>query len=167
MVVCYLLTCRAQPLYLSYAKSADCIVSESYIFVSYEVEVLVCVCVCSLCPTLCHPMDCSPPGFSVRGIVQARIVEWSAISFSRGSSRPGDRTHVSCVSCTCRWILYYWAIGKLLNIGKVVYYFLSLLGPNTMLGIYFQPVFGWITHTEPMDTECWMYLLNTSNSLTF
>ena len=38
------------------------------------------------CPTLCHPMDCSQPGFSVHRILQARILEWVAISFSRGSS---------------------------------------------------------------------------------
>ena len=38
------------------------------------------------CPTLCDPMDCSPPGFSVHGILQARILEWVAISFSRGFS---------------------------------------------------------------------------------
>ena len=38
------------------------------------------------CPTLCNPMDCSPPGSSVHGILQARILEWVAISFFRGSS---------------------------------------------------------------------------------
>ena len=38
------------------------------------------------CPTLCDPVDCSPPGSSVHGILQARILEWVAISFSRGSS---------------------------------------------------------------------------------
>ena len=48
-----------------------------------------------LCLTLCHPKDCSPPGISVHGILQARIPEWVAISFSRGSSRPRDQTHVS------------------------------------------------------------------------
>ena len=42
--------------------------------------------VVQLCPTLCDPMDCSPPGSSVHGIFQARILEWVAISFSRGSS---------------------------------------------------------------------------------
>ena len=47
------------------------------------------------CPTLCDPMDCSPPGSSVRGILQARILEWVAISFSRGSPQPRDRTWVS------------------------------------------------------------------------
>ena len=40
------------------------------------------------CPTLCNPMDCSPPGYSVHGICQAGILEWVAISSSRGSSRP-------------------------------------------------------------------------------
>ena len=42
------------------------------------------------------PMDCSPPGSSVHGISQARILEWVVISFSRGSSRPRDQTWVSC-----------------------------------------------------------------------
>ena len=48
--------------------------------------------------TLCDPMDCSPPDSSVYGILQARILEWVAISFSRGSSWPRDQTRVSCVS---------------------------------------------------------------------
>ena len=47
------------------------------------------------CPTLCDPMDCSPPGSSVHGIFQARVLEWVAISFSRGSSQPRDWTRVS------------------------------------------------------------------------
>ena len=53
--------------------------------------------VAHLCPTLCDPMDCSLPGSSIRGIFQARILEWVAISFSRGSSGPRDRTQVSCI----------------------------------------------------------------------
>ena len=48
------------------------------------------------CPTLCDPMDCSPPGSSVLGILQAGILEWIAISFSRGSSWHRGRTQVSC-----------------------------------------------------------------------
>ena len=47
------------------------------------------------CPTLRKPMDCSLPGSSIHGIFQARILEWVAISFSRGSSRPRDWTQVS------------------------------------------------------------------------
>ena len=53
-------------------------------------SVCVCVLVSQLCPTLCDPMDCSPPVSSVHGILQARILEWVAISFSRGSSPPRD-----------------------------------------------------------------------------
>ena len=47
--------------------------------------------VTQLCPTLCNPMDGSPPGSSVHGILQARILEWVAIPFSRGSSQPRDQ----------------------------------------------------------------------------
>ena len=47
------------------------------------------------CPNPCDPVDCSPPGSSVHGILQARILEWVAISFSRGSSQPMDQTRVS------------------------------------------------------------------------
>ena len=50
------------------------------------------------CPTLRHPMDCSLPGSSVRGIFQARVLEWVSISFSRGSSQPRDWTQVSCTA---------------------------------------------------------------------
>ena len=53
------------------------------------------------CPTLCYPMACSPPGSSVHGIFQARILEWVAISFSRGSSQPRDQTQVSCITGRC------------------------------------------------------------------
>ena len=53
------------------------------------------------CPTLCDPVDCSPPGSSVHGILQARILEWVAISFSRGSFRPKDGTQVSCIAGRC------------------------------------------------------------------
>ena len=50
------------------------------------------------CPTLCNPTDCSLPGSSIHGIFQVRVLEWVSISFSRGSSRPRDRTWFSCVS---------------------------------------------------------------------
>ena len=53
--------------------------------------------VAQLCPTLCDPMDCSPPGSSVHGILQARILEWVAISSSRESSQPRDWIWVSCI----------------------------------------------------------------------
>ena len=53
------------------------------------------------CPTLCNPVDCSLPDSSLRGILQARILEWVAISFSRGSSQPRDRTQVSHIAGRC------------------------------------------------------------------
>ena len=66
---------------------------------------VVSVCAKSLqsCPTLCHSMGCSLPGTSVLGILQAGILEWVAVPFSRGSSRPRDWTRVSCISCIGRW----------------------------------------------------------------
>ena len=50
------------------------------------------------CPTLCDPLDCSLSGSSVHGIFQARVLEWIAIAFSRGSSQPGNRTPVSRIA---------------------------------------------------------------------
>ena len=75
--------------------------------VNYWLTSLCCYCylVTQSCPTLCDPMDCSPPGSSVHGISQARILEWVAISSSRGSSWPRDQTYVSCIG---RQILYLW-----------------------------------------------------------
>ena len=58
------------------------------------------------CPTLCDSVDCSPPGSSVPGILQARILECIAISFSRGSSCPRDQTYTSCISCITREALH-------------------------------------------------------------
>ena len=51
--------------------------------------------VAQLCPTFCDPMGCSPPGSFVHGILQAEILEWVAVCYSRRSSRPRDRTQVS------------------------------------------------------------------------
>ena len=56
------------------------------------------VSVIQLCPTLCRPMDCSLPGSSVHRIFQARILEWVAISSSKGSFQPRDQTQVSCIA---------------------------------------------------------------------
>ena len=58
---------------------------------SFKVKVLV----AQSCPILCSPIDCSPPGPSVHGILQARILKWVAMPFSRGSSRPRDRIPIS------------------------------------------------------------------------
>ena len=72
----------------------------------------MCAHACSVaqsCLTLCNPMNCSPPGSSVHGIFQARILEQVAVSYSRDSFWPRDQTHVFCVSCIGKQILYHWA----------------------------------------------------------
>ena len=68
-------------------------------WICFLLSVNACVLSCSSCLTLCDPMDCSLPGSSVNEISQARILEWIAIFFSRGSSQPRDRTRISGVSC--------------------------------------------------------------------
>ena len=71
-----------------------------------SLDFLTCVCVQS-CPTLWDPHElCSLPGSSAHGISWARILEWVAISYSRGSSWSRDWT---CVSCIGRWVLYHCA----------------------------------------------------------
>ena len=64
------------------------------------------------CPTLCNSIDCNPPGFSVHGILQARILEWVAMSSSRRSSWPRDWICNSCVSCISRQLLYHWGFPR-------------------------------------------------------
>ena len=59
-----------------------------------------------------NPMDCNLPGSSVHGISQARILGWVAMSFSRGSSWPRDRTRTSCIG---RWVPYHWATREAIN----------------------------------------------------
>ena len=70
------------------------------------------------CLTLCNPMDYSPSGSSVHGILQARIVKWVAISSSRGSSQLRDCNHISYVSCIGRWVLYHYPHLHLVIKGK-------------------------------------------------
>ena len=59
------------------------------------------------CLILCNPMDQSPSGSSVRGILQAKILDWVAMPSSRGSSQPRDQTRIFNVSCVGRGILYH------------------------------------------------------------
>ena len=77
------------------------------------ISISSCACICAQllqsCLTLCNPMDCSPPGSSVHGILLARILEWVAMPSSRGPSQPKDWTHISCVSCIAGRFLTHWA----------------------------------------------------------
>ena len=89
-----------------------------------------------LCPILCDPMDCRPPGSSVHGILQARILEWVAIPFSRGYSQPRDQTRIACIG---GWILYWWATWE-------VHYFTLIICRYSLL----------VTHTHVIS--CTMVL---------
>ena len=96
----------------------------------------LCLCSCmrakslQSCPTLCTCTDCSPPGFFVHGVLQARILEWVAITSSRGSSWRRDRTWVSCVA----GILYCWATGEAPLWTKIYKYLFASL-PSVNLGV--------------------------------
>ena len=73
-----------------------------------NIEYIFNKCVCAQsCPTLCDPMDMSPPDSSIHGISQARILEWVAISYSRGSCPSRDRAFISYISYMGRQILYH------------------------------------------------------------
>ena len=113
------------PLKLALVEVASISSSDSYVFSLY----LLCVLDAPLFPTLCDSMDCSPPGSSVHRILQARILEWVAISFSRGSSWPRDLCllrHVffliitiSLIICYCVWcLLFFFFFWSFLPLGK-------------------------------------------------
>ena len=95
---------------------------ERFLFLNWSVDLQCCVsfkCIaqwfryCCLVAVMSDPMDCSPPGSSVHGIFQARILEWVAISFSKGSSQPRNQIQVSCIAG--RFFLYLWATREAHN----------------------------------------------------
>ena len=93
-------------------------------------------------------MDCSRPGSFVHGISQARILEWAAISFSRGSSQPRNQTWVCCVFCIGRWALYLlspwgswtraYAFYKILSWPSSFRFFCKMVC-NSLKGLFGQP----------------------------
>ena len=91
---------------------------------------------CSVTQSLCDPMDCSLPGSSVHGISQAKILEWVAISSSRGSSQSRDQTHIFCISCIGRWVLSHCAIWEALLVKLLE----SLFKIYNIKKIYKEPI---------------------------
>ena len=113
----------------------------------------ICVClVTQSCLTLCDPLDCSPPGSSVHGIFQAKMLEWVAISCSRGSCWPRGWTRIYCVSDTGRQILdHLWHLGN-----PYIFYTLSfklnlletsIFCHNMPLWIYFRLCLSLFPHS--------------------
>ena len=92
------------------------------------------------CPTLCDPTDCSLPGSSVHEILQARILEWVAISFSRGSSQHRDRPHC----------LLYWQVDSL-----PLRYPGSPAEDHHKWDFRLNQKTGWVTVTEGIQHQCW------------
>ena len=87
-------------LYFYWSKvGLQCCVRLWYTANWFSVYICVCVCMCvQSCLTLCDPVDCYLPGSSVHGISQKRTLEWIAVSYSRGLSRPRDQSHISCLA---------------------------------------------------------------------
>ena len=98
------------------------------------------VLVAQSCPTLCNPMDCSLPSSSAHGILQAKILEWVSISFSRGSSQLRDRTWVSYVSCIAGIFFTPWVIREAqensIAVPQKIKNWTIVWSGNSTLGIY-------------------------------
>ena len=105
-----------------------------------------------LCLTLCDPMDCSPPDSSVHGILQARILEWVAISFSKGSSWPRQGSNpVSYASCIGRQVTIYNESPYILGWPKSLFsIFLTILWKNPNK-VFAQPnISNWLCFSEEL-----------------
>ena len=90
-----------------------------------NLNVCVYVYVCAQsCLTPCDPMDYNLPDSSALETFQARVLEWVAIFYSRGSSRPRDWTETSYVSCIGRWILYHWLDNEIIYIHIYIYVYI-------------------------------------------
>ena len=121
-----------------------------------------CVCVCAQsCPTLCNPIELASPGSSVHGISRARTLEWVAISFSRRSSQPRDRTLIFCVSCIGRWILYhYHHLGSLRHSINCLYLVL-LICPFS----FFLPIgYFWVSPVLFFDSAAFLFRFQNNKS---
>ena len=112
----------------------------SHLFNFFYIYVCVCVCVC-VCNELvshaqvCNPMDYHLPDCSVHGILQARILEWIAFSFSRESFQPRDQIHIFCNFCIGRQILYHWATWNLhyMNYQHALLWLANYRSPHCLL----------------------------------
>ena len=97
-----------------------------HLILSVICDLSCCCLVAQSCSALCDPMDCSPPGSSVCGILQARILDWVVICF-RGSSHLGNWI---CVSCIGEWILfsfYHWVTWEACDLSRVISFLNSQL----------------------------------------
>ena len=106
------------------------------------------------CPTLCDPLDYSLPDSCVHEIFQARILEWAAISFSRGSSQFRDRTRVSC---TARRFFTDWATREAQKFDKHFLLMLLNLRNKFKWSLFLQKLNTFARYTEPPPCPCTLY----------
>ena len=132
--------------------------------------VYVCVCVCEVAQsfwTLYNPMDCSPPGSSVHGILQARILEWVAISFSRRPSWSRDQTHISCIwgsfftTLATREVLNFCVLSLLGNCKVMIFiiliiFLLILVRQSSFLIRFFPSSICLLIHAVHIGKSKWM-----------
>ena len=107
------------------------------------------------CWTLCDPTDCSPPGSSVHGISQTRTLEWVAISSSRGSSRPRNQTHISC--------LLHWQVNSIplcYQFNTAICYIQKLLRVNPKSSHNKEKFFSFCLILYEMMDVHWIYCGN-------
>ena len=116
------------------------------------------------CPTLCDPMDCSLPGSSVHGIFQARILEWAAISFSKGSSQPRDQTQVSCIVGRCFYHLSHQGSPREGSPGKAYCPWWSQREASRAVSQFDCPV-GDLRDISSRPTQALLYLKNAKTLL--
>ena len=85
-------------------------------------DIMLCIKLLQSYPTLCDPMDCSPPGCSVHSILQARILEWVVMPSSRGSSWPRDQACISYASSIGRYFLHHYShLGSPTRLNSTTY----------------------------------------------
>ena len=112
----------------SKSEDPNCLRVKGLVFQSFNFSILADGECAQSCPTLCDLMHCNPPCPSIHGILQARILEQVAISYSRGSSPPRNQIQVSSVSCIGRWILYHCTTRK--DVLTLIYYIFNSLFPR-------------------------------------
>ena len=93
------------------------------------------------CPTLCDPIDCSPPGSSVHGISQVSILEWVAVSFSKGTSHPRNQTQVSY---TAGGFFTDWTMKKTHSEDCLFVLFVALVVVQNILSLIIPPLFSFL-----------------------
>ena len=125
----------------------------------------VCVCICAKsfqsCPTICNPMDCSPPDSSIHGILQARILEWIAMPSSRESSQPRDGTWVfkspawvdGFFTASATWEAYIYIYIGAIYIYIYIYILLYITYTHIFILLLPYPFICWWTQVASMSWQ--------------